>query len=192
MDDNDDVQGFRVPDEVKLEQDGSEELGGSEEEIEEAETRLDAKSSKLKKELGQVKKERQEYLDGWQRAKADYVNALKRFEEEKKGAIALGTSISARAFIPVMDSLERAESAGEIPESFAGIAKQLHEAIKMLGLEKFGAVGEMFDPNLHEALGQDPTDDKSKDDMITAVLETGWKSKDMVIRPAKVRVAHFS
>lgn len=167
-------------------------VGASEEEIEAAESRMDAKAGKLKKELEQVKKERQEYLDGWQRAKADYVNALKRFEEEKKGAIALGTAVSARAFIPVLDSLERAEQAGEIPESFTGIAKQLHDAVKTLGLEKFGTVGEKFDPNLHEALGQDPTDDASKDDTVTAVLESGWKGKDMVLRPAKVRVAAFS
>lgn len=180
-----------LQDDLTIESDGSEE-GASEEEIEEAESRMDAKASKLKKELEHVKKERQEYLDGWQRAKADYVNALKRFDEEKKGAIALGTAISARAFIPVMDSLERAEGAGEIPESFAGIAKQLHDASKVLGLEKFGAVGEAFDPNLHEALGQDPTDDASKDDIITAILESGWKSKEAVLRPAKVRVAHFS
>lgn len=174
-------------DDVIIEADGSEEVS----EDTDGADRVDAKIAKLKKELEQVKKEKQEYLDGWQRAKADYVNALKRFEEEKKGAVALGTSISARAFLPVMDSLERAETAGEIPESFAGIARQLHEAAKMLGLEKFGAVGEAFDPNLHEALGQDPTEDQSKDDTITAVLETGWKSKEVVIRPAKVRVAHF-
>ncbi len=173
-------------DDVIIESDGSEEI-----EVEDGDDRADAKVTKLKKELEQVKKEKQEYLDGWQRAKADYVNALKRFEEEKKGAVSLGTSISARAFLPAMDSLERAEASGEIPESFAGIARQLHEAAKMLGLEKFGAVGEAFDPNLHEALGQDPTEDQSKDDTITAVLETGWKSKDIVIRPAKVRVAHF-
>lgn len=174
---------------VTVEADGSEETGASEEELEASESRADSKVSKLKHELEAVKKERQEYLDGWQRAKADYVNALKRFEEEKKGAVALGVSVSARAFIPVMDSLERAEAHGEIPEAFSGIAKQLHEASKTLGLEKFGVVGEKFDPNLHEALGQDVTEDASQDDTVTTVLECGWRAKDLVIRPAKVRVA---
>lgn len=177
-----------MTDDVVIEPDGSEEIR---EDSDVTEGRIDAKVTKLKKELEQIKKEKQEYLDGWQRAKADYVNALKRFDEEKKGAVSLGTAISARAFIPAMDSLERAESAGEIPESFAGIAKQLHDAIKTLGLEKFGTVGEAFDPNLHEALGQDATDDQSKDDTVTAILESGWKMKETVIRPAKVRVAHF-
>jgi len=175
MDENDDVV---------IEADGSEELGGKGGDA-------GAKVTKLKAELEKVKAEKQEYLDGWQRAKADYVNALKRFEEEKKNALAMGRVVTVGAFIPVMDSLERAEAAGEVPETFKGIARQLHDAAKTLGLEKFGAVGEKFDPNMHEALGQDSTDDAAKDDTVTAILEPGWKSKDSVIRPAKVRVAQF-
>ncbi len=178
-------------DDLIIESDGSEETGGSEEDLEAVESRVGAKTDKMKKELDQVKKERQEYLDGWQRAKADYVNALKRFEAEKVQAIELGKIVSVRAFIPVMDSLERAEASGEVPESFKGIAKQLHEAAALLGLEKFGAVGEAFNPMLHEALGQDATEEEGKDDSVSAVLEAGWKSKEAVIRPAKVRVYHF-
>jgi molecular chaperone GrpE len=178
-------------DDVVIEADGSEELDASEEELEATESKVGAKADKLKSELQIVKKERQEYLDGWQRAKADYVNALKRFDEEKKGAIELGKVITVGAFLPVMDSLERAEAAGEIPEAFQAIAKQLHTAAHALSLTRIGAAGDKFDPILHEALGQDPTDDKEKDDTISAVLEPGWKSREAVIRPAKVRVFHF-
>ncbi len=177
-------------DDLTIEADGIEE-GGSEEDLEAAESRMDAKAVKLKKELDQVKKEKQEYLDGWQRAKADYVNALRRFEEEKKGAVELGKTLSAGAFIPAMASLERAEASGEVPESFKGIAKQLHEAAAMLGLARFGAIGETFDPNFHEALGQDPVENQEEDNKITAVLEPGWKSKETVMFPARVRVSHF-
>lgn len=177
-------------DDVVIETDGSEE-GGSEEELDAVESNAAAKVAKLRKELEATKKEKQEYLDGWQRAKADYVNALKRFEAEKAAAIQFGKVASVSAFIPVMDSLERAEKAGEVPESFKGIAKQLHEAAKMLGLVQFGSVGEKFDPVLHEALGQDPASSEAEDDTITTVLEPGWKSGEAVIRPAKVRVAHF-
>lgn len=177
-------------DDVVLEADGSEE-GGSEEELEAMESSATGKITKLKKELDAVKKEKQEYLDGWQRAKADYVNALKRFESEKLGAISLGRTATVQAFLPVMDSLERAETAGEVPESFRGIAKQLHDAAKNLGLEKVGSVGEAFNPNLHEALGQDPVASQEEDDQVTAILEPGWKSGETVLRPAKVRVAHY-
>ncbi len=175
---------FDGNDDVVIEADGSEELGGKGGDA-------GAKVVKLKAEIEQLKADKQEYLDGWQRAKADYVNALKRFEEEKKAALNLGRVVTVGAFIPVIDSLTRAEGAGEIPEAFKGIAKQLHDAAKSLGLEQFATVGEKFDPGQHEALGQDPTDDVKQDDTITAVLEPGWRSKDSIIRPAKVRVAHF-
>lgn len=175
-----------MDDEVTIEADGSEELGGKG-----GAGDAGAKVAKLKAELEKVKAEKQEYLDGWQRAKADYVNALKRFDEEKKAALAMGRVITVGAFIPVIDSLARAQSAGPVPPPFDAIARQLHEAAKSLGIESFGEIGESFDPNKHEALGQDATTEAKKDDTITAVLERGWKSKDAVIRPAKVRVAHF-
>jgi molecular chaperone GrpE len=165
------------------------EEGGSEDDLEASEAQAGAKVAKVKKELEQVKQEKQEYLDGWQRAKADYVNALKRFEAEKKVAVQLGVVKAAHAFLPAMDSLARAEATGEIPETFQGIAKQLHDAAKSLGMVQFGATGEAFDPMLHEALGQDSTDDAALDDTITAVLEQGWKAGELVVRPAKVRVA---
>lgn len=179
-------------DDVTLERDGREEDGMSEEELEAVEGRVDAKASKLKKELDTCKKERQEYMDGWQRAKADYVNALKRFEAEKADAVTLGTVKAARSFISAMDSLTRAEQAGEIPESFQAIAKQLHDAANGLGLAQFGTVGDSFDPMLHEALGQDPVTDKGQDDIVTAVLEAGWMAGALLVRPAKVRVGSFA
>lgn len=178
-------------DDVVLERDGAEEDGMSEVELEDQEARSDTKLAKLKKELEQCKTERQEHLDGWQRAKADYVNALKRFEEERMDAVKLGTVKASRAFIAAMDSLARAEAAGEIPASFQAIAKQLHDAASGLGLVPFGAVGEAFDPMQHEALGQDAVAEKEKDETITAVLEAGWKAGDAVVRAAKVRVGSF-
>lgn len=173
-----------MDDDVIIESDGSEELGSDGKQVKD-------KLGKLKADLEQVKREKQEYLDGWQRAKADYVNALKRFEDEKAAAQARGMAKAAKAFIGVLDSLDRAETAGEVPESFKAIAKQLHDAATSLGLEKFGAVGEEFNPGLHDALGQDLVDSKDMDDTVTMVLEPGWKAGDEVIRPAKVRVGHF-
>ena len=175
-------------DDFVIEADGSEERGMSEEDLEATESRAGAKADKVKRELMQVKKERQEYLDGWQRAKADYVNALKRFEEEKATARAQGALRAAQAFLPALDSLERAEAHGELPEGMQGIAKQLHDAVRSLGLEKFGTAGEPFDPALHDALGQDIAESPEQDDTVSAVLESGWKTQDGVLRAAKVRV----
>ncbi|HYE23148.1 MAG TPA: nucleotide exchange factor GrpE [Candidatus Paceibacterota bacterium] len=177
-------------DDVIIEADGSEE-GGSEEELEAMESRADGKLHKVKKELEQAKKEKQEYLDGWQRAKADYVNAAKRFEEDRLQATNFGKLAVFKSFITPMDSLERAKQAGEIPEAFQAIAKQLEDAAKVHGLQQFGEVGEKFDPMLHEALGQEPAKSQEEDDTVTQVFEKGWKVGEAVIRPAKVRVASY-
>lgn len=160
-------------------------------EPEEGADKADAKVVKLKKEIESLKTEKQEYLDGWQRAKADYVNALKRFDEEKASVLEMGKTLSASAFLPALDSLIRAEEHGDIPESFKSIAKQLHEGMNTLGLMQIGEKGEAFDPKLHEALGQDPTSNKEEDDTVSQVLEVGWKGDKAVLRPAKVRVFSY-
>lgn len=179
-------------DDIVVERDDALEDGMSEVELEEQESRADTKLAKLRKELEVCKQERQEYMDGWQRAKADYVNALKRFEEEKVDAKQQGVVKASRAFIAVMDSLALAEQHGEVPESFRGIAKQLHDAASSLGLTSFGEVGDVFDPMLHEALGQDVVTEVEKEDTLTAILERGWKAGNAVVRPAKVRVGSFA
>lgn len=150
-----------------------------------------AKIKKVKEELEACRAEKQEYLDGWQRSKADYVNALKRFGEEKKAERGRGVVQAAEALLPAFDALERAKEHGEIPEGFTGIVKQLEGGFGAIGLEPTGEIGEIFDPARHEALGQDPTESAETDDTVSAVLEKGWKIGDAVIRPAKVRVFHF-
>lgn len=155
----------------------------------EAEVKAEGKAKKLREELALSSKEKQEYMDGWQRAKADYVNLLKRFDEEKAAERGKGVVKAAEALLPAFDAIERAKEHGEIPEGFAAIVKQLEGAFASLGLVAVGDVGEPFDPALHEALGTDPADDAGKDDTVSAVLEKGWKMGDAVLRPAKVRVA---
>ncbi|HEX7651808.1 MAG TPA: nucleotide exchange factor GrpE [Candidatus Paceibacterota bacterium] len=163
----------------------------SESDIEAEEERAEAKVKKVRDELAEARADAKANLDGWQRAKADYVNALKRFEEEKKGAQARGAEKVIEALLPAYDALERAREHGEVPAGFQAIAKQLENAFASIGLAAVGNVGDAFDPNLHEAYGQDATGDQGADDTITAVLEQGYKLGDRVIRPAKVRVAHF-
>lgn len=175
-------------DDIVFERDGREEDGASEEELEATESRAGAKVQKIKKELEAVKREKQEYLDGWQRAKADYVNALKRFEDERKAARTDGLLKAVQTLMPAYDALERAKASGELPEGFAAIAKQLEGAFSGFGVEAIGIVGEAFDPAKHEALGTDPTDEAHKDDTISAVLEQGYAIGESVLRPARVRV----
>lgn len=178
-----------MEDDMTIEQDGSEELGIDSDTIS---AKVDTKLTKLKKELEAVKKEKQEYLDGWQRAKADYVTLLKRLEEERANAETKGIIKASSQFIAVLDSLARARAHGDIPGSFTGIASQLESSAKALGLSQFGEIGEKFDPNRHDALGQDVVTDITLDNTVTTVLENGWERNESVVRPAKVKVGEFN
>ncbi len=148
--------------------------------------------AKLKAELAACQDEKQQNLDGWQRAKADYVNVLKRFDDEKRAERQRGVIKAAEALLPAFDALERAKTHGDIPEGFVGIVKQLEGGFASLGLESFGVPGEAFDPMLHDALSQDAADSEEKDGTVSTVLEPGWKIGDAVVRPAKVRVYSYA
>lgn len=174
-------------DEIKIVEDSEQS-----EESENPESLEEKKIAKMREELNACRKEKQEYMDGWQRAKADYVNALKRFEGEEKIAQTRGLVKAVETLLPAFDALERSKEHGEIPGGFLAIARQLEGAFAALGLEALGEVGEHFDPALHDALGQDVANSTEMDDAVTAVLEKGWKIGNFVIRPAKVRVGHFA
>jgi len=151
----------------------------------------DKKVAKLKAEFEAALAEKQANLDGWQRAKADYVNLLKRMDEGAKTAESKGKIKAVETLLPAFDALERAKEHGDVPEGFVGITKQLESAFASLGLEEVGKMGEEFDPALHEAFGQDKAEKGEDDGKITAVLEKGWRVNGVVIRAAKVRVAQY-
>ncbi len=158
----------------------------------EADEQAHTKVKKLRTELEACRKEKQEYMDGWQRAKADYVNLLKRIEGDTKASESKGKIRAVETLLPAFDALERAKEHGEIPEGFLAIARQLESAFATLGLEEVGKVGENFNPVFHDALGQDVVDTLEADDTLTVILEKWWKIGEVVIRPAKVRVGHFA
>jgi len=174
-------------DDMKIEVEDPEVSEGSED----PEVAEGMKVAKMREELGACRKDKQEYMDGWQRAKADYVNLLKRIETDAKASEFKGKVMAVETLLPAFDALERAKEHGEIPEGFMAIAKQLEGAFASLGLVEMGKVGERFDPALHEALGQDNVESAEEDDIITAILEKGWRVGETIIRPAKVRVAHY-
>lgn len=185
-----------MEDDIKIESVGAE--GEDPELVEGIEEKAENKIAQMREELNSCRKEKQEYMDGWQRSKADYVNLLKRIESDIKASEARGRVGAVETLLPAFDALERAkghlpaQAGGEFPEGFAAIAKQMEAAFAELGLEELGRVGEKFNPSIHEALGQDPADSLETDDVVTVVLEKGWRIGNAIIRPAKVRVAHFA
>jgi molecular chaperone GrpE len=153
-----------------------------------------AKMEKLKDELEKAKEERQEYLDGWQRCKADSINAKK--EAEARGARtgeALREAL-VHDIIPALDSFDMAagsESWAEVGDGFRGgmeaVQSQLLSALKSHGIERYGKVGEIADPALHDVLEeQDSAAGQSHE--ILRVLRYGYRSGERILRPAQVIV----
>lgn len=144
----------------------------------------------LKEQIAKLEKEKDEYLNGWKRAKADSINQqkdeLKRMEEIMKFA----NADIIKDLLLVLDSFELSLLATKDPEAKKGIEiiySQLEKILNKQGLEKIKALGEKFDPTFHEAMLQEESDKESG--TILEEMVKGWKLNGKVIRPTKVKIA---
>ena len=123
-----------------------------------------------------------------QRLQAEYVNYRKRVERDRAAARTVGEASVLRSLLTVLDDIGRAEEHGELEGGFKAVADALQQAVRSHGLESFGAVGDVFDPRLHEALfhaGESADVDATT---IQSVVRTGYRVGDDVIRHAQVGV----
>jgi len=140
--------------------------------------------------MEELEKERAEYLAGWQRAKADLLNYKKEEKERLQGFLQYANEAFLLKLLPIVDNLERAEKEVEkdnnrVVQGFLQIGKQLRDFLKKQGVEEMRAQGEKFDPEFHEAVGEA---EGAKSGYIKEVVEKGYKVKDTLLRPAKVKV----
>lgn len=150
---------------------------------------LQAKLNKLREELATVKKERQEFLDGWQRAKADAANTAREFSERLARATAGGREALAEEMLPVLDAFDMAMQ-GEAWEKLdanwrAGVEHVHATFLKVLesqGIRAFGKPGEAIDHIRHEAVGEA----SGPLHTVIRVLRRGYLSGERVLRPAHV------
>jgi molecular chaperone GrpE len=136
-----------------------------------------------------------EYLDGWQRARAEFANARKRLEKER-GEAYLNASVDiAGQLLPILDDFDRALNS--VPANIAQdkwyegiglVRRKLQNILENLRVTPIQAVGQPFDPNLHEALSLQPSDEYESGTVI-AEAQAGYKLGDRVLRPALVFVA---
>ena len=130
-----------------------------------------------------------EHLADLQRVTAEYANYRRRTEanREAERERAMGTAVS--ALLPVLDDLDRAEKHGDLEGDapFATIAAKLRAAVEKLGLTPFGEIGEPFDPQKHDAIFQQHSDDVEVD-TVADVVETGYWLGGTLLRAAKVVV----
>ncbi len=145
----------------------------------------------LKEKLKACEKERKDYLDGWQRSKADYLNSKKRFDEERREVALRTEDAFIERLLPLCDSFDMAVAHGEATAGWNQIHSQLKALLASLEVIEIGAPGEAFDPRLHEALKTEDVEDQAKDDHVTEVLQKGYMRRDRLLRPAKVIIGAF-
>ncbi|WP_232717797.1 nucleotide exchange factor GrpE [Gordonia metallireducens] len=121
-----------------------------------------------------------------QRERAQFANFRRRAAEEKQGSVAYGKQILIDKLLPVLDDLDRAREHGDLETGpLRAVADKLTAVLNAEGLESFGAAGEEFNPELHEAVQHDGTGDHP---VIGAVYRCGYRLGEKVIRTAMVTV----
>ena len=144
-------------------------------------------------ELEQLKAERDQLLDRLARLQAEFENARKRGERERHDFREYAAGNVVEQFLPVVDNFELAlKSSGSAQQLRHGvelIVKQMEEILHKLHVKPIPAVGEAFDPRLHEALGAVDRDDLP-DQHVAEEIRRGYQIRERLLRPALVRVAH--
>lgn len=124
-----------------------------------------------------------------QRVTAEYANYRKRVDRDRLAVVetAVGTLLS--ELLPLLDDIDRARQHDDLTGAFKGVGEALEAVTAKLGLERFGEVGEPFDPAVHEALMQAEPDPTSAVATCATVLQPGYRVGGRVLRPARVAVA---
>ncbi|MFT4307127.1 MAG: nucleotide exchange factor GrpE [Microbacterium sp.] len=124
------------------------------------------------------------------RLQAEYANYRRRTEEQREVEIDRAKGSVAKGLLPVLDDLDRAAKHGDLSEGtpFAAIADKLRSVAERMGLVSYGAAGDVFDPQQHEAIFQQPTPGATETTVLE-VVEVGYRLGSVELRPAKVVVA---
>ncbi len=141
-------------------------------------------------------RERDQYLELAQRTQADFENFRKRAAREKGEAADRGMGKLARELLPALDHLElalrategAATAAEDVVKGFRLVHEELLGALERVGIQGFSPKGEPFDPNEHEAMAQQPSEDAEAGTVIE-VYQRGYRLNGQVLRPARVVVA---
>lgn len=149
----------------------------------------------LRKELDEIRLKSDEYLEGWQRARAEFANFKKRIERERDQIQQNAAGNIIRRYLDLADDLERAlknrPQEGEGAAWAGGIELIYRKFLAVLaieGVKPMEAEGQFFDPNLHEAISHEDSPDHESGQIIE-VVQPGYMLGERVLRPASVRVA---
>lgn len=156
---------------------------------------LEIKEEKTIDETEKIKKDYEVLNNQYLRLAADFDNYRKRQAQEREGLINYGKIEALTKLIEVLDNFDRAQNAlqktedvNHVKEAFNVLHKQIVDSLEKIGLSKIETVGLEFDPNVHEAVMQTPSQEHP-DQTIIAEMQKGYKLGDKVLRPALVNVA---
>ena len=149
----------------------------------------------LQHELEQATAQAQEYLEGWQRARAEFANYKKRVARDQEDARMRIAADTLMKYLGVIDDLERAlkerpddGEAAAWAEGIELIYRKMSGVLETEGVEVIDAEGENFDPTMHEAISHDESEEHEEGEVIE-VVQPGYRLGERVLRPAMVRVA---
>ncbi len=142
----------------------------------------------LEVEVTEAERKLAELTNDLQRVHAEYANYRRRVDRDRElvRETAIGAALS--ELLPVLDDIERARQHDELEGAFRTVGESLEGAVARIGLERFGAAGEAFDPTVHEALTSESQDEVSEPTVV-AIYQTGYRFAGRVLRPARVAVA---
>jgi molecular chaperone GrpE len=148
----------------------------------------------LKKQLEEARAKAAENLDGWQRAQAEFVNYKNRIQRDREQDYFSMKGDIIKKVLPVLDDMERAlanrpdNNANPWANGLELIARKFQTVLEVEGLKRIEAKGQPFDPNFHEAISSEPSEDVESGHVIE-IVQNGYMLGERVIRPAMVRVA---
>lgn len=153
-----------------------------------------AEIEQLQKELAEVKQQKDQYLAGWQRERADLLNYKKDEMERIEGLMKYANAEFLLKIFPMLDNIDRAvqnipeaERQNKTIQGFMMIGSQVNDFLKSQGIEEVPATGK-FNPEFHEAVGEEQAKDKESGEIIE-VIEKGYIHSGKLLRPAKVKIA---
>ncbi|MCA5894281.1 nucleotide exchange factor GrpE [Isoptericola sp. NEAU-Y5] len=138
-------------------------------------------------EVMAAKAEAAAHLDALQRERASFTNYRNRSLRDQEAARSQGVQDVLTGLLPVLDDIERAKQHGELEGPMAAIAEKLDASLAKFGIERFGAVGEEFDPTVHDALMHN-VDADATSTTVNLVVEPGYRIGERVVRAARVGV----
>ncbi|MFC9977900.1 nucleotide exchange factor GrpE [Spirillospora sp. NPDC127200] len=139
-------------------------------------------------EAAELSKQLAERTADLQRLQAEYVNYRRRVERDKSAVRENAVGSVLNELLPVLDDIGRAREHEELTGGFKSVAEALEGAVAKLGLERFGAEGEPFDPTVHEALMHSYSPEVTETSVV-GVLQPGYRIGERILRPARVAVA---